>query len=102
VPFINRDEGWIGYRLNILGIRVWPDKCQLVAKSGTEWVTLGPPRPLPVQVPRNAEELARAAYDPLLLTAYQYIAGTPDSDLAEMLAQRKGFATALASAPATG
>jgi hypothetical protein len=97
VVIINKDEGWVGYRLNILGIRVWPDKCQLVARTGEEWITLGPPRPLPLRVPTTADELARAANDALLITAYQFIAEYPSADLADMLAQRRDFAKALDS-----
>ena len=43
---------------------------------------------LSVHVPENAEELKAAAPDPLRLTAYQYNAECPGSDLAEVL--RKG------------
>jgi hypothetical protein len=85
VIVINREEGWIGHRLNILGVRVWADKCQLIARSGAEWLTLGPPKPLPIQVPANAEELSRAARDPLLITAYQILAEHPGSKLAALL-----------------
>ena len=86
---IDKQEGWIGHRLNLLGIRVYRDRCQLVAKTGDKWMTLGPSRSLPVAVPRNAEELASAASDPLLITAYQYMGECPDSDLAYLLAQTK-------------
>jgi hypothetical protein len=97
VRIVNRSGRWIGHRLNILGIRVWGDACQLVARNGTEWIPLGPPRELPVQIPRNAEELRAAASDPLRLTAYQYVTEHPGSDLAELLAKRKDFETALQS-----
>jgi hypothetical protein len=95
VRIVNRNGRWIGHRLNILGIRVWENACQLVARNGTEWITLGPPRDLPVQVPRNAEELRSAASDPLRLTAYQYVTEHPGSDLAELLAKGKDFETAM-------
>ena len=68
---INKEEGWIGHQLNILGVRIWSDDtCQLVAKTGRGWLTLSAPRSLPVDVPRTAEELSGAAHDPLL-TAFQ-------------------------------
>jgi hypothetical protein len=95
VLVINKQEGWIGHRLNILGIRVWADNCRLVAQTGGEWIVLGPPRLLPLKVPTNVEELARAAHDPLLITAYQYVTENPGTDLADLLAQRKDFQTAL-------
>lgn len=97
---INREERWIGFRLNILGIRVWDDACQLVAKSGNQWVTLGQSRCLPIQVPRTAEELADVATDPLRLTAYQYVCEHPGSDLDELLAKRKTLDSAMLDASA--
>src|SRR3569832_2077929 len=51
----NKEERWIGHRLNILGIRVYRGACFLVARTDDAWMTLGPSRRLPVQVPRNAE-----------------------------------------------
>jgi len=70
VLVINKEEGWIGHRLNILGVRVWADRCQLVATIDGGWMTLGAPRYLPLEIPKNAEDLVTAAHDPLLMTAY--------------------------------
>lgn len=95
--FVNREEGWIGHRLNLLGVRVWADKCLLVARSGDEWITLGPPRPLPIRVPANAKELLQAAGDPLLITAYQIAAEPWGSKLAALLAKELDFGEALNS-----
>jgi hypothetical protein len=95
VQIISKEEGWIGHRLNILGIRVWNDKCQLVAKVGEDWITLGPSRSLPLEVPADQDELINVASDPLLLTAYQYIAENPDCDLAALLSKKKDFDIAL-------
>ena len=92
---INKEEKWIGFRLNRLGIRVWTDKCQLVAFTGKEWITIGSSRNLPLRVPNNAEELISVADDPLLLTAYQYMAQYSGSDLAGLLSKEKDFDTAL-------
>ena len=66
---------WLGvsdYRLNLLGVRVWEHSCQLIARSGQEWSTLGARWELPVHIPRSAEELKAAALDTLRMTAYQY------------------------------
>jgi hypothetical protein len=93
----NKEEGWIGHRLNRIGIRVWRDKCQLVAKPEGDWVTIGPTRSLPLHVPKNAAELDSIAHDPLLLTAYQLIADNPDSDLAALLSQQIDFDSVLNS-----
>ena len=86
---------FIDYRLNILGIRVWEDFCQLIARSGAEWSTIGTQRDLPVDVPQNPEELKAAAAEPLRLTAYQYCAESPGSDLVGMLNKTGDFSAAL-------
>jgi hypothetical protein len=86
---------WIDYRLNILGIRVWENSCQLVAKGAGEWSTIGPRWDLPVQVPRNPEEVKAAALDTLRLTAYQYVTEHKVSDLADVLAKQKDFEMAM-------
>ena len=92
VRVVNKLEECIGYRLNIIGVRVYRDYCQLSAKSGNEWLTVGPIKPLPVIVPKEPAELGT---DPLLLTAYQYEQERPGSDLFDVLAQRKNFDEAL-------
>jgi len=89
---------FIDYRLNILGIRVREHSCQLIARSGNEWSTIGPRWDLPVHVPKNAEEVKAAAAEPLRLTAYQYCAEYSGSDLDEVLSERKHFAAALENA----
>jgi len=93
---VNRPEGWIGYRLNILGIRVWENDCQLVAKiGGDRWETIGPRRTLPVHIPQTVEELKAAAADSLRTTAYQYVTVQKEADLVEVLCQQKDFEVAL-------
>lgn len=92
---VDRAARQIDYRLNILGIRVWENACQLISRSGLEWGTMGPPRDLPVHVPQNAAELQAAAADTVRLTAYQYNAERPGSDLVEVLRKSKDFAWAL-------
>lgn len=88
----------VDYRLNILGIRVWEHSCQLIAKVGDEWSTIGPRWDLPVHIPKDAEELKSAAAESLRLTAYQYCAECPGSDLAEALNETKVFGAALENA----
>ena len=89
----NPDEKCIGYRLNILGVRVWKDHCQLVARdSRGAWTPFGPPRPLPVKIP---EDPSRVGSDALLITALQYEAERPGSDIRDVLAQKKDFEAAL-------
>ena len=89
------DGCFIDYRLNILGIRVWEDSCQLISRSGAEWITLGPRLDLPVHVPQNAKEPQAAAAEPLRLTAYQYCAESPGSDLGGILNKTEDFSAAL-------
>jgi|SRR5579871_2255700 len=96
----NASEGFIDYRLNILGIRVWRNRCQLIAENGKGWIPLGPRWDLPIQVPRNAEELKAVGLDALRLTAYQYGLQVPGSDLVEVLGGKKDFASAVTEAAA--
>jgi hypothetical protein len=97
---VNRNERWIDYRLNILGIRVWESACQLIAKGAGEWSTIGPRWDLPVQVPQTPEELKAAVSDTVRLTAYQYVSEKPGSDLADLLARRRDFEAALQASDA--
>src|SRR5690242_972687 len=94
MKLVNRKERWIGYRLNIIGIRVWENECQLVSISRGQWNMLGPRWDLPVHVPETPEELKAAVADTLRLTAYQYMNENKRSDLADLLARRKEFETA--------
>ncbi len=64
-------------------------------------MTLGQMRNLPVQISQTAEELKEAAGDPLRITAYQYVSEHGDSDLADLLAKRKDFESAMQDANAT-
>lgn len=84
--------GCIGYRLNIVGLRVFETYCTLVGRQGDEWVTIGQPRTLPLEIPQDPKALVE---DPLLLTAYQFEATYPGTDLRDVLAMRKTVAEAL-------
>jgi hypothetical protein len=95
VRHVDKAALFVDYRLNILGIRVWKYSCKLIVRSGNEWGTMGPGSDLPVHVPKDARELKEAAAEPLRLTAYQYCADGPDSDLAEVLSETKDFEEAL-------
>jgi hypothetical protein len=89
---VMKQEQCIGYRLNIIGVRVYRNYCQLSARSGDQWLTVGPVRDLPIIIPSDP---AQFGMDPLLLTAYQYDQEQPGSDLRDVLAQRKDFDAAL-------
>lgn len=89
----NSADRSVGYLLNLLGIRVWRDRCQLISRNRNgEWVPIGMPRPLPVEVPSQIES---ADSDALILTAYQYDYERPGSDLLDVLSQKKDFDAAL-------
>ena len=85
----------IDYCLKQLGIRVWSDSCQLIAKGNGNWGPLGPKWDLPIDVPQDAATLKTAGSDPLRLTAWQYLNEHPGSDICEVLSQRKDFHDAL-------
>ena len=53
------------YRLNLLGVRVWEDSCQLIAKGEGSWSTLGARRLLPLEVPTTVDQLKGIGDDPL-------------------------------------
>jgi hypothetical protein len=68
----------------------------LVAKTGSsEWKSIGPKRPFPVFVPKDAAALKDVGDDALLGTAFQYMAANPDSDMAALLSFEKNFDLAL-------
>jgi hypothetical protein len=93
VRVTNKVERYISYRLNILGLRVWQDRCQLVAKDRNgRWAPLGDARALPITLPENPAEIST---DALLLTAYQYDTERPGSDLRSVLARSRTFGEAL-------
>lgn len=88
----------IDYQLNIIGIRVWEHSCRLIAKNPrvkNGWTVIGAPRELPIVVPKTVDALKEAGSGPLVVTAFQYIAEYPDSDLAQVLNRRKTFEDAL-------
>jgi hypothetical protein len=89
------ENSTLDYRLNQLGIRVWAESCQLIAKSGDGWRSIGMARKLPVKAAIGREELQLVIDDPLQVTVYQYIAANPGTDLADVLSQAKPFAEAL-------
>ena len=73
------------YLLNLLGIRVWKDECQLISWSGEEWVAIGPRHRLPLEMP---VDLSQA--DGLLLTAIQFDYAHPEAGLLDRLCAARG------------
>lgn len=89
---VNHAEQCIGYRLHMIGVRVYRDYCQLTGLIAGKWDTIGPPRLLPVTLPA---EITNIQDDALFATIYQYDRECPGSDLLDVLAQRKSFDHAL-------
>jgi hypothetical protein len=93
VRVVDRQADRIFYHLNLLGVVVSQDRCQLIAKSVEgSWEPIGPSRPLPIRLPQT---LGEAEPDALLLTVYQYDRERPGSDLRGVLDQTIDFRTAL-------
>ena len=103
MKIVNRDEGMIDYRLNLLGIRVWNNGAQLIAKwHENEWATIGPRQELPLKFPVAPLDLKDAAVDTLRLTAYQFDMECSGTDLRAVLALEKDFEAAVEVGTATG
>ena len=93
VRVANQVDKHISYRLNLLGLTVWHDRCQLVAKGRSgDWAPFGPMKSLPIILPENPDE---SEGDPLVLTAYQYDLERPGSDLRSVLSKSIKFEEAL-------
>ena len=45
---INQEIRCVSYMLNILGLRVFEGRCELIAKHGDQWVPIGNARELPL------------------------------------------------------
>jgi hypothetical protein len=88
---VKAQDGYVDYRLHILGIRVWRGCAQLIAKDGESWDPFGFRHPLPIKVPASTEELPVAAGDTLRLTGWLYDQENPGSDIRDMLLQQKNL-----------
>lgn len=88
---VNKHKRCISYTLNILGIRVFEEKCELIAKHGDQWVPIGNAKQLPLDVQLAADPQS----DPLLLTISQYSVTFPDSDLVAVLRGARSIDQAL-------
>jgi hypothetical protein len=78
--------------LNLIGIRVYRNYCQLVSRIGGEWMPIGPPRSLPLTISSDPEHIRN---DALLATVDQYEREWPGSDLTDLLTQRKSLGDVL-------
>jgi hypothetical protein len=85
------EEGCVDYRLHILGIRIWREYAQLIARDGEPWKPIGPEYLLPISLPDKPDELKGSPSDVLRLTAWQYDQEHPGSDLRAALLQKVDF-----------
>jgi hypothetical protein len=90
---INQEKRCVSYMLNILGLRVFEGRCELIAKHGDEWVAIGNARELPLDESVRADQHS----DPFLLTVSQYDVTFPDSDLLPLLQGKRSIEQALSS-----
>jgi len=88
---VDTESNSIDYRLNQLGIRLWQHYCQLISKHKGAWVTIGPIVELPVNTPKETDELLSAWSDPIKMTAFQFMQEHPESDLSDLLLRKKAF-----------
>jgi two-component system, chemotaxis family, response regulator Rcp1 len=85
---------YIDYRLPVLGIRIRKISYQIISRMGNDWVPVGTPRNLPVNLPPKGT--MPGADESVFLIAWRYEQGHPDTDLRKVLTGEKPFETALA------
>jgi hypothetical protein len=98
---VNRSTATIDYRSRRhLGLRVWKDRCQIIAPVGTDWTGVGPQLELPLDVPHSVEDFQATedVSNVLRTTAFRYELEQPGSDLFAVLMKEKTFESALHAA----
>jgi hypothetical protein len=83
-----------------LGLRIWKDRCQIIAPLGSEWTGVGPQLQLPLDVPQSVEDFLAAEGDSkaVSVAAFRYELVEPGSDLFEVLKKEKSFEKAIEAA----
>ena len=98
MKLVNHRSSFIDYRSRRhFGLRVWRDRCQIIASVGSEWTGVGPQLELPLEVPSSVEDLPAWKGDKsaLRVVAFRYELIEPGSDLLEVLKKDKPFEEAL-------
>ena len=98
---VNRTNASIDYRLRRRneGLRVWKDRCQIIAPFGSEWTAVGPQLELPLEVPTSVDDLrADDTHKAIRVAAFFYELQQPGSDLFAVLTKEKTFESALRAA----
>ena len=81
-------------------MRVWKDRCQLIAKLGKEWAEVGPQLELPLEIPSSVEDFQTSdeTASVVRVAAFRYELEQPGTDLFEVLSKEKKFEKALQAA----
>ena len=103
---VNLSTATIDYRSRRnLSLRVWKDRCQIIAPIDSEWMEVGPQLELPLEVPTSAEDFQAADFqaaedvsNALRGAAFRYELEQPGSDLVAVLNKEKTFEKALVAA----
>ena len=99
---VNRGTATIDYRLHRrhMGVRVWKDRCQIIARFGVEWTTVGPQLELPLGVPSSMVDLrpSEDASNTVRSAAFRYELEQPGSDLFAVLMKETTFEKAMLAA----
>jgi hypothetical protein len=85
---VNKQKGYVAYTLNILGIKVFSDWCQLIARHGNDWVEIGVRRMLPLDL---SEATKDGSTDPVVLTIMQYHSVCPHDGLMDVVQGKKNI-----------
>src|SRR5579864_1390112 len=98
---VNKSTATIDYRSRRnLGLRVWKDRCQIIAPLHSEWIEVGPQLELPLEVPSSVEDFqaTKDVSNALRGAAFRYELKQPGSDLVAVLNKEKSFENALVAA----
>jgi hypothetical protein len=99
---VNRSNATIDYRIHRRneGLRVWKDRCQVIAPLRGEWTAVGPQFELPLEVPSSVEDFRTAedTRNAVRVAAFFYELQQPGSDLLAVLMREKTFEGALQAA----
>jgi hypothetical protein len=98
---VNLSAATIDYRSRRnLGLRVWKDRCRIIAPLESKWIEVGPQLELPLEVPSSVEDFqpSEDVSNALRGAAFRYELEQPGSDLMAVLNKEKTFETALVAA----
>ena len=97
---VNLTTATIDYRSRRnLGLRVWKDRCQIIAPVDSAWIEVGPQLELPLDVPSYVEDfqVTEGVSNALRGAAFHYDLEQPGSDLVAVLNKEETFENALSA-----